>query len=127
VVFDRGATRIAFDPTGQWLAAASLSESICLWDMEKNDLARELVGHHETVTSVAFSPDGLRLASGSDDRTLRLWTIPSGELEVVSTLDSAIKALCFSPDGRYLFTGNGNTTSYQLEVQRLLEAESTTG
>ncbi|HEV2950424.1 MAG TPA: WD40 repeat domain-containing protein, partial [Gemmataceae bacterium] len=127
VVFDRGATRIAFDPTGRWLAAASLSESICLWDMEKNDLARELVGHHETVTSVAFSPDGLRLASGSDDRTLRLWTIASGELEAVNTLDSAIKALCFSPDGRYLFTGNGNTTSYQLEVQRLLEAESPTG
>jgi WD40 repeat protein len=127
VVFDRGATRIAFDPTGRWLAAASLSESICLWDMEKNDLARELVGHHESVTSVAFSPDGLRLASGSDDRTLRLWTIPSGDLEAVSTLDSAIKALCFSPDGRYLFTGNGNTTSYQLEVQRLLEAESPIG
>jgi WD40 repeat protein len=125
-VFDRGATRIAFDPTGRWLAAASLSESICLWDMEKNDLEKELIGHNEAVTSVAFSPDGSRLASGSDDRTLRLWKIPSGELEAVNTLDSAIKALCFSPDGRYLFTGNGNTTSYQLEVQRLLEAESPT-
>jgi hypothetical protein len=39
-------------------------------------------------------------------------------------LDTPIKALCFSPDGRYIFTGNGNTTSYQLEIDRLLEADS---
>jgi WD40 repeat protein len=131
-VLDRGATRVAFDPTGRWLAAASLSESICLWDMEpiirgsEPSLTpmRELTGPTETVSCVAFSPDGARLASGSDDRTLRLWNVQTGEPEAAYSLDTPIKALCFSPDGRFIFTGNGNTTSYQLEIDRLLEADS---
>jgi WD40 repeat protein len=122
-VFDRGATRIAFDSAGRWLAAAGLSDSILVWDMEQKTLARELSGHSQAVTSVAFSPDGRWLASGSDDRTLRLWNAQSGEIEVVCPLDTQVKALCFSPDGRFLYTGNGNTTSYQLEVKRLLEAD----
>jgi WD40 repeat protein len=122
-LFNRGATQITFDSTGRWLAAASLGESILLWDMEQKALARELPGHSEAVTSVAFSPDGRWLASGSDDRTLRLWNIQTGETEAVCSLDTQVKALCFSLDGRFLFTGNGNTTSYQLEVQRLLEAD----
>jgi WD40 repeat protein len=123
-IFNRGATRIAFDPTGRWLAAACLDDSIAIWNMETKSLAHELSGHSEAVTSVAFSPDGRWLSSGSDDRTLRLWDVQTGKAEAVCPLDTQIKALCFSPDGRYLYTGNGNTTSYQLEVQRLLEGET---
>jgi WD40 repeat protein len=121
-LFNRGATQIAFDGTGCWLAAAGLGESVLIWDVEQKTLARELTGHSEAVTCVAFSPDRRWLASGSDDRTLRLWNPQTGETEAECPLDTQIKALCFSPDGRYLYTGNGNTTSYQLEVERLLRS-----
>jgi WD40 repeat protein len=121
-ILDRGATALAFDPTGRWLASASLNNSVCVWDMESRELAEEFTGPSEAVTCVAYSSDGRWLASGGDDRTVRLWQTESGTVRAVCPLDTQVKALCFSPDGRYLYTGNGNTTSYQLEVQRLLEA-----
>jgi WD40 repeat protein len=119
--FNRGTTDIAFHPKGRWLAAVTLNDSICVWDLQTGQLAFELAGHLDTVTCIAYSPDGAWLVSGSDDRTLRFWNGLTGELAAVQTLDTPIKALTFSPDGRYLFTGNGNTTSYQLEVEPLLE------
>src|SRR5262249_47309207 len=119
--FNRGTTALAFHPSGRWLATASLNESVCVWDLQARQLAGELTGHVEAVTCVAYSPDGAWLVSGSDDRTIRFWNVGSGELTAVQALETPVKALAFSKDGRYLFTGNGNTTSYQLEVEELLE------
>jgi WD40 repeat protein len=122
--FRRGTRVIAFHPAGRWLAAVSLDESICVWDLQSGELALDLTGHTDTVTCVAYRPDGAWLVSGSEDRTLRFWNVGSGELATVQTLDTPIKAVVFSVDGRYLFTGNGNTTSYQLDVQAMLENAS---
>jgi WD40 repeat protein len=119
--FNRGTTAMAFHPAGRWLAAASLDVSVCIWDLETQQAAGELTGHLDAVSCVAYSPDGNWLVSGSDDRTLRIWEVQTGELAAVQSLDTPIKALCFSPDGRHLFTANGNTTSYQLEMQALLQ------
>jgi WD40 repeat protein len=119
--FNRGTTALAFHREGRWLAATSLMDSICVWDISKQQLATELTGHADSVTCIAYSPDGSWLVSGSDDRTIRIWDAVTGELTAEHFLDTPIKALAFSPDGHYLFTGNGNTTSYQLDVEALLE------
>jgi WD40 repeat protein len=118
--FRRGATAIAFHPAGRWLAAASLQKSLCVWDMQTGQLALELTGHTDTVTCVAYSPDGAWLVSGSEDRTLRFWNVGSRELVTIQTLDTPIKAMTFSADGRYLFTGNGNTTCYAISLDSCL-------
>lgn len=117
---DAGTTCVAFHPSGRWLASASLAQSVCVWDMARQVLEVELTGHESTVTSVAYSPDGRWLASGGDDRVVRLWDAQTHEPAGACELDTQIKALCFSPDGRFLYTANGNTTSYQLEVARLV-------
>jgi hypothetical protein len=37
----------------------------------------------------------------------------------VVELDSQVKAVVFSVDGRNLYTGNANTSCYQLNVEKL--------
>ena len=119
--FDGGSKAVAFDPTGRRLASASLERSIWLWDVETGQLVQELTGHEDTVTCLAYSRDGRWLASGGDDRTVSLWDAASGALLAMTTLNTQIKGLAFSPDGRFLFTGNGNMTCYQLDVQKILK------
>jgi WD40 repeat protein len=117
--FRGGATRAAFAPAGNKLAVCSLVQSIRLWDLTTGKLANELLGHLEAVTCVAYSPDGRWIASGGDDRTVRLWDAATGNPLGVVELDSQIKAVAFSADGRNLYTGNANTSSYQLNVKQL--------
>jgi WD40 repeat protein len=118
--FGIGAVAVAFHPSGRRLAAASLDQSVCIWDLETQELLRELTAHDAAVTCVAYHPHGQWLASAGEDRTVRLWDEATGSAAGILELDTQVKALYFSADGRYLFTGNGNTTCYQLEVGRLL-------
>jgi WD40 repeat protein len=115
-----GARGLAFHPAGRLLAAASLVRTVRVWDVRSGRLLRELAGHDDAVNCVAYSPDGRRLASAADDHTVRLWDAESGALLGVTELDTQVKALGFTPDGRSLYTGNGNTSCYQLKVQWLL-------
>jgi len=115
-----GAGSLAFDPSGQRLAAATLTQSIVVWDVDARQQRLELLGHLDVVTCVAYSPDGRWLASGSDDRTVHLWDADTGAQRGLVELDTQVKALAFAPDGRSLFTGNGTTSCYQIEVRQIL-------
>jgi WD40 repeat protein len=115
-----GARALAFHPVGRLLAAASLVRTVRVWDARSGRLLRELAGHEDAVNWVAYSPDGRRLASAAEDHTVRLWDADSGALLGVTELDTQVKVLCFSPDGRSVFTANGNSSCYQLKAQRLV-------
>jgi WD40 repeat protein len=125
VTFTHGTQNVAFHPSGRWLAAASLEDVVLVWDMETQQLIGELGGHTEGVAGIAYSPDGRWLASIGEDQIVRLWDAAQREQRAALELDTNLKAVCFSPDSKYLFTGNGNTTCFQLEVARMLEGEGT--
>lgn len=118
---DVGVTSLAFDPQGKYLAGAGLDDAVHVWDADTQETVFVFGGHLHTINVVAFDPSGSYLLSGSDDGTLRCWDMLSGRTLVVRELDSPIQSLAFSPDGRWLFCGNGNTTCYQIDFKKFLE------
>jgi WD40 repeat protein len=118
---DIGVYAVAFDPVGKYLAGAGIDDAVYVWDAETQDTVFVLGGHQQKINAIAFDHTGSYLVSGGDDLTVRVWDVLSGRLIVARELDSPIQSLAFSPDGKYLFTGNGNTTCYQIEFKKLLE------
>jgi WD40 repeat protein len=114
-----GALSLAWHPDGKRLAVASLKHRIVIHAVE-GGAPHEIRGHFDAVTCLTYSPDGRWLASGSDDRTVRLWDAETGTKRGVLELDTQVKAIAFAPDGRSVFTGNLNTSCYQLDVQAYL-------
>lgn len=116
-----GVTSLAFDPTGRFVAAGTLKQHVVIWEVKDLTKVFELTGHQDRIGSVLFSPDGSWLVSASDDSTLRIWNVLNGRLVVARQFDAAIQSLAFSKDGQFLYTGNGNTTCYRLDMKKLLE------
>jgi WD40 repeat protein len=123
-VFPGGARSVAFHPSGQYLAVASLRQTVHVWDVTEGRIVTDLIGHLDLVLCLAYSPDGEWLVTAGDDRSVRLWEARTGLQRGSVEVDTQIKAIAFTPDGKHLFTGNGNTSCYLLEVAQLLTADA---
>lgn len=118
---DIGVCSLAFDPQGKCLAGAGLDDAVYVWDAETLDTVFVFGGHQQNINVVCFDPSGSYLLSGGDDGTVRCWDMLSGRQIVARAFDSAVQSLAFSPDGKYLFCGNSNTTCFQVEFKKFLE------
>lgn len=49
--------------------------------------------------------------SGGDDKTIRVWSISKRDLVGKLLLDTAVKSVCWSPDGAFIAAGLGGSTS----------------
>ncbi|MCI0703093.1 MAG: WD40 repeat domain-containing protein [Planctomycetia bacterium] len=118
---DVGVTALAFDPQGKYLAGASLDDAVYVWDAETQDTVFVFGGSQQNINTICFDPSGSYLVSGGDDGTVRAWDVLSGRMLIARDFDTAVHSLAFSPDGKFLFCGNGNTTCYQVEFKKFLE------
>lgn len=69
----------------------------------EKDLKMQTVlrAHAEEVTSVAIAMTGNQVISGGADKSVRLWNVATARpVRVFSALDSVVKAVMFSLDGR---------------------------
>ncbi len=95
---------VAFSRDGKLLATGSNDHTVSLWD---RDTGRERyrLDHGDAVYSVAFHPKHPWLATASKDGHARLWKQTDGSLLWQSERsDAEVRAVAFSPDGRYLGT-----------------------
>ena len=100
---------VMFSPSdGKHIASGSYDNTICIWDVERRELAvGPLTGHTGQVLAVAYSPDGTRLVSGSTDNTVRIWNSETGDL--LSTLNGhsgSVPSVAYSLDGSRIVSGS---------------------
>jgi RNA polymerase sigma factor (sigma-70 family) len=115
---------LAFAPDGKTLASAGRGATIQLWDPATGkEIIRGGEGNAMWVEAVAFSPDGKTVASAGRDNTIVLWEAGSGKFlrriagaapraRPGALFNEKVWSLAFSPDGKTLAAGSGDTSIY---------------
>ncbi len=116
---------VAFSTDGQLLATGSWMH-VKLWDVDRQAEIATLL-HDQQVQTVAFSSDGQFLAAGDSSRdgsgTVKIWNVQ--KRQVATTLKDdlvVVRAVTFSPDGRYLASShyNGEVKVWDVSTWELL-------
>src|SRR5262249_11603514 len=104
---------VAVSPDGQWIASAGNGTLVRVWDAATGRASFNFPDHSAPVFAVAWHPDGRRIASaGSVGRqhAVKVWDASNGDVQFEipvgrGTSAGPYQVVAFSPDGRYLVTG----------------------
>jgi WD40 repeat protein len=94
-------TWTAFSPDGRWLATASMTGSVKVWDWSTGAEVAVLGDSGQRAYHVAFSRDGEFLCAGGND-TARVWRWRTGELWLEYASEVGNAWVDFSTDGPLL-------------------------
>jgi eukaryotic-like serine/threonine-protein kinase len=107
---------ITFSPDSRWLAFATKSYGVRLWDLNARREVENLPPSSTSIwnwpVGIAFSPDSRTLAYNENlDGAILLWDILEGSVCRLKGHDDAVMALAFSPDGQTLASGSHDRTA----------------
>ena len=99
--------RLAVSPCGTYLASAA-GKKVRLWD-RVGRLIRDYPDHGSTVTDIIWRPGSLELTSSAYGG-VRMWSPDSDEPVREFEWKGSVLRLAWSPDGKYLATGDQDST-----------------
>ncbi len=103
-----GAIRsLDFSDDGTWLASGGDDKKVKLWKVRHKAVFSTLSGYDNTVRSLDFSHNGQWLASGGGNR-ITFWNMTSNQ-KIPKKVRGDVNSLSFSPDDRFLASGNDNS------------------
>lgn len=117
--------RLAFHPSGRYLASASDDTTWRLWDVNTGQELLTQEGHSKEVYTVSFNGDGSLVASAGLDSIGRIWDIRTGR--VIHILDTHIKpiyGLDWSTDGYRVLSGSGDGFMKCWDMRTMSETNS---
>ncbi|CAN8019984.1 U4/U6 small nuclear ribonucleoprotein Prp4 [Ixodes scapularis] len=104
-------SRVAFHPSGRFLACCVFDNSWRLVDLEREMEVLHQEGHSKAVYDISFQCDGSLAATGGMDAFGRIWDLRTGRC--IMFLEGHLKSvlsLSFSPNGYVLATGSEDNT-----------------
>ena len=111
-----------FNEKRSLVARALMNNQIAIYDLNGNQIGKNLVGHTDGIRTLQFNSDGTLLASSSNrDQTLRIWDVKQGTqlcsfnhtLWIPET-----NYISFSPDSRYVCYSAGDGRIAILDLQK---------
>ena len=96
---------VDFAPDSQRFATACLDARARIWDVATGAKQHEFLDSTAGMVQVAFSPDGEMLCSLGPKAGAVAWNISNGAMLGRMQAEPQVRALGFSPDGRYIATG----------------------
>ncbi|MFO0838571.1 MAG: protein kinase [Phycisphaerae bacterium] len=102
---------VCFNHDGTRLATACDDGVVRVWDSQNGLLLRELRLGSDRVPQIAFGAGATRLAAVMRTGELLVWRIEDRNAEVwAKATNSPLRAVCFSPDGRWLVAAGADRT-----------------
>ena len=116
---DSRVSRLAYHPSGRFLATCVYDNSWRLWDLEQLEEVLHQEGHSKEVHCIAFQNDGSLAVSGGMDSFGRVWDLRTGQC--IMFLEGHLKGIIsvdWSPNGYNVFSGGLDNKAIVWDIRK---------